>query len=262
MAIMSSRCTSRVASGRCWATQKSGVEEGASRAPAYSYISYIGRQPFYLLNQQLLAPTSTSHGPSCLWCTVLSLNLKAPHDHVRLARPLSPVVTAAAWSPVRTMLCPALPVFSVSRWLSSIAQRFAHLFRRLLRYLAPSWLPEPSRQVDIERPELYPPTTAQIDASTKQFIDSISRQSVCHLVSRHTGGQTCSVIEDKLAYGSFNVCFFVRLDSDASERIVRIPMGPVVVSAWEKLQSEVATIRYTNPDHICLRLRLFLTCRQ
>ncbi|KAF5615665.1 phosphotransferase enzyme family [Fusarium tjaetaba] len=90
----------------------------------------------------------------------------------------------------------------------------------------------------------FPPTEQQLEARIKGFIDSIDKDAVCRLASRHNSHKSCRVVgHDR---GSFNVCFFVLFDAENVTWVVRIPLEPVVCDAWAKVQSEVATMRYVE----------------
>ncbi|KAG8415633.1 hypothetical protein J3458_009462 [Metarhizium acridum] len=89
--------------------------------------------------------------------------------------------------------------------------------------------------------EYCPPTEQQIEGAIQQFIDSVNKDAVCDLASRHNGGKACKII--KKGNGSFNVCFFVRFDAEGKTQVIRIPIEPVVRHAWQKVLSEVATLR-------------------
>lgn len=43
--------------------------------------------------------------------------------------------------------------------------------------------------------------------------------------------------------GSFNVCFSVAFDQEEPEWVVRIPIEPALDDPWNKLLSEVSTLR-------------------
>ncbi|RTE75367.1 hypothetical protein BHE90_010160 [Fusarium euwallaceae] len=90
--------------------------------------------------------------------------------------------------------------------------------------------------------DTFPLTEEQINAQIEEFIGSINEEAVCDLASRHRGQAPCTVLgRDR---GSFNVCFFVRFGTDDARWVVRVPLEPVVVNSWAKLQSEVATLRF------------------
>ncbi|EXM12654.1 hypothetical protein FoTM2_013681 [Fusarium oxysporum f. sp. vasinfectum] len=97
-------------------------------------------------------------------------------------------------------------------------------------------------QVDQDRPGHFPPTEEQLDEKIEKFIESISDDAICRLASKHNDQRLCSVV--RRDRGSFNICFFVRFDGDDMIWVVRIPLKPVVHNVWDKVQSEVATMRY------------------
>ncbi|RSL57397.1 hypothetical protein CEP54_008305 [Fusarium duplospermum] len=90
--------------------------------------------------------------------------------------------------------------------------------------------------------DTFPLTEEQINDQIEEFIGSINEEAVCDLASRYHGQAPCTVLgRDR---GSFNVCFFVRFDNDDVQWVVRVPLKPVVVNSWAKIQSEVATLRF------------------
>lgn len=96
--------------------------------------------------------------------------------------------------------------------------------------------------------DTFPLTWEQTNAQIEEFIDSISEEAICDLASRYRGQGPCTVVgRDR---GSFNVCFFVRFDTDTDHDharwVVRVPLEPVVVDSWAKTQSEVATLRQAS----------------
>lgn len=101
-----------------------------------------------------------------------------------------------------------------------------------------------------------PPTSTPADATPltdgqrrrrkTDFIESIDREAVCALASRLNGDLPCRFDEaTPVANGSFNACFFVEFYTTAerTQWVVRIPIGSIVSQAWEKVQSEVCTLR-------------------
>ncbi|KAF5668735.1 phosphotransferase enzyme family [Fusarium circinatum] len=98
-----------------------------------------------------------------------------------------------------------------------------------------------SFRVDDNTTRGFPPTEEQLEARIKEFIDSIDEDAVSRLASSHNSHKSCRVIgRDR---GSFNVCFFVLFDTENVMWVVRIPLEPVVCDVWDKVQSEVATMR-------------------
>ncbi|KAK0721847.1 hypothetical protein B0T26DRAFT_700441 [Lasiosphaeria miniovina] len=87
----------------------------------------------------------------------------------------------------------------------------------------------------------FPPTYDQIEGALKAFIDSIDPDAVCSLASLHNSSKNCRMFRDA-ASGSYNVCYFVEFD-DGTQWVVRIPLEPCISNVWDKVQSEVATIR-------------------
>lgn len=102
----------------------------------------------------------------------------------------------------------------------------------------------PTSPSDNNTSPTFPLTEEQINSSIQKFIDSVNKAAVCELVSRHNGGKRCQVINQQ--NGSFNLCFFVQFHSDESDDttwVLRIPISPAVCNAWDKLVSEVITMR-------------------
>ncbi|KAI8681736.1 APH domain-containing protein [Fusarium keratoplasticum] len=97
-------------------------------------------------------------------------------------------------------------------------------------------------QADRDTANTFPPTEEQLEERIKKFIVSLDEDAICRLASQHNGQKPCRVVgRDR---GSFNVCFFIHFDQDGGRWVVRIPLEPVVQHAWDKVQSEVATMRY------------------
>ena len=89
--------------------------------------------------------------------------------------------------------------------------------------------------------DCFPPTAEQKESELQAFVDSIDPSNVCSLVSRHNSFKPCRIFQET-ANGSYNVCFFVEFD-ETVKWVVRIPSESSVHNAWDKVQSEVATIR-------------------
>lgn len=87
----------------------------------------------------------------------------------------------------------------------------------------------------------FPPTSEQIEEGLNAFINSIDPNAVCRLASQHNSSKTCWMFQDP-ANGSYNVCYFVEFE-DGTQWVVRIPLEPSIFNVWDKVQSEVATIR-------------------
>ncbi|PTB81723.1 phosphotransferase [Trichoderma longibrachiatum ATCC 18648] len=88
----------------------------------------------------------------------------------------------------------------------------------------------------------YPPSGEQLEERIVEFIDSIIESAVCRLASKYNGQKPCSIIGS--SRGSFNVCFFVRFGVENATWVVKVPLEPVVLDPWAKVQSEAATMRY------------------
>lgn len=98
----------------------------------------------------------------------------------------------------------------------------------------------------------YPPSGEQLEERIVEFIDSIIESAVCRLASKYNGQKPCSIIGS--SRGSFNVCFFVRFGVEHATWVVKVPLEPVVLDPWAKVQSEAATMRYVSA--ICCSLIL------
>ncbi|OTA00023.1 hypothetical protein A9Z42_0029900 [Trichoderma parareesei] len=88
----------------------------------------------------------------------------------------------------------------------------------------------------------YPPTGEQLEERIVEFIDSIVESAVCRLASKYNGQKPCSIVGS--SRGSFNVCFFVQFGEETAQWVVRVPLEPVVINPWAKVQSEAATMSY------------------
>ncbi|KAI0538799.1 kinase-like domain-containing protein [Xylaria digitata] len=78
----------------------------------------------------------------------------------------------------------------------------------------------------------FPQTAEQIEEDLKAFIDSIDPDAVCRLASQYNSSKTCRIFQDP-ANSSYNVCYFVEFEDESC-----------ISNVWDKVQSEVATIRY------------------
>jgi hypothetical protein len=94
--------------------------------------------------------------------------------------------------------------------------------------------------------DYFPPTAAQKESELQAFIASIDPSNVCSLASRHNCFKPCRIFQET-ANGSYNVCFFVEFD-ETVKWVVRIPSESSVHNVWDKVQSEVATIRQATSD--------------
>lgn len=88
----------------------------------------------------------------------------------------------------------------------------------------------------------YTFTDEQHRIRKKAFIDSIDRNAVCSLASRYNNSKPCRIFQDA-TNGSFNVCFFVEFVGEDTRWVVRLPIEPAIHNVWDKVQSEVATMR-------------------
>lgn len=91
------------------------------------------------------------------------------------------------------------------------------------------------------RSHLTPLTPEQRDDEEESFIASIDRSAVCALASSHNDEKPCRIVNS--VRGGFNVCFFIEFRNCITTWVVRIPIEPAVHGVWDKLQSEVATMR-------------------
>ena len=87
----------------------------------------------------------------------------------------------------------------------------------------------------------FPLTDEQCEKGLQAFIDSINPDDVCKLASQHNSSKACRIFRDH-AHGSYNVCYFVEFE-DGTKWVVRIPLVPCISNVWDKVQSEVATVR-------------------
>jgi hypothetical protein len=87
----------------------------------------------------------------------------------------------------------------------------------------------------------FPPSAEQKESELRAFIDSIIPSNVCSLASQYNDSKPCRIFQ-AAENGSYNVCFFVEFD-ESVRWVVRIALEPSVHNIWDKVQSEVATIR-------------------
>lgn len=76
----------------------------------------------------------------------------------------------------------------------------------------------------------------------QEFMASLSRDAIRKLASRYNEYKPCEIFGE--ANGSFNACFFVLFPDDGARWVVRVPIEIEFQQPWEKLQSEVATVKY------------------
>ncbi|KAM0741879.1 hypothetical protein ACQRIT_002056 [Beauveria bassiana] len=76
----------------------------------------------------------------------------------------------------------------------------------------------------------------------QEFMASLSRDAIRKLASRYNEYKPCKIFGE--ANGSFNACFFVLFPDDGARWVVRVPIEIEFQQPWEKLQSEVATVKY------------------
>jgi len=105
-----------------------------------------------------------------------------------------------------------------------------------------SGVSEPAAGTLEPNPQEFPSATEdQRKQARKAFIESIDSDAVCTLASKFHNGRSCRVVGRES--GSFNVCFFVAFGQDEPEWVVRIPIEPALDDPWNKLLSEVSTLR-------------------
>ena len=139
-------------------------------------------------------------------------------------------------------LVPALLHFLSApwRWISTRTRLWANA----LAFLSTRCLPATTLAASLA--DATPLTEEQRANRKAEFIQSIDREAICALASRHNHGLPCRLdASEPTANGSFNVCFFVEFHTTAerTQWVVRVPIEPVISRTWEKVQSEVCTIR-------------------
>lgn len=129
-------------------------------------------------------------------------------------------------------------LFAPWRW---VATRALSLWRTL-----PALLPHRRGPPTMTPADATPLTDQQRLDRKAKYIQSIDREAICALASRHNNNLPCRLDKSSpMENGSFNVCFFVEFYTtpERIQWVVRVPIEPVVHRAWDKLQSEVCTIR-------------------
>ncbi|KAH7317696.1 kinase-like domain-containing protein [Rhexocercosporidium sp. MPI-PUGE-AT-0058] len=94
--------------------------------------------------------------------------------------------------------------------------------------------------------DYFPPTAEQKARELQAFIDSINPNDVCSLASQYKFLKPCRIFQ-KTPNGSYNICFFVEFEHYV-KWVVRIPSESSVYNIWDKVQSEVTTIRYLKAN--------------
>ncbi|KAK5997542.1 hypothetical protein PT974_02905 [Cladobotryum mycophilum] len=84
--------------------------------------------------------------------------------------------------------------------------------------------------------------SSDTDNMKQEFVNSIDIEAVRAIASRNNHGKSCTVTEP--LFGSFNVCFVIKFDSEDTTWVISIPSVPAVHDAWDKLRSEVVIMEY------------------
>lgn len=90
---------------------------------------------------------------------------------------------------------------------------------------------------------ITPPTPKQRETKEEQFVKGIDHEAIRALASRYNRHLPCILDESATSQGSFNVCFFINFYTIDRTWVVRIPIKPAIHRVWEKLQSEVCSMR-------------------
>lgn len=121
----------------------------------------------------------------------------------------------------------------LSAWTSARSFLFA-FWRRVIIY--------GTQVVGIKRAvDQFPAPPKAIKAAAEAFIQALQTSAVEALASRYNKNEACKVF--RRLHGSFNVCYFVEFE-DGTRWTIRIPITPRLHKPWEKVQSEVATLKY------------------
>ncbi|OAQ98384.1 hypothetical protein LLEC1_07196 [Akanthomyces lecanii] len=86
----------------------------------------------------------------------------------------------------------------------------------------------------------FPPAPKATREAADAFMQSLLPSAIEALASKHNNGKACTIFSR--LYGSFNVCFFVRFE-DGLQWTVRNPIIPRLHEPWQKLESEVVTLK-------------------
>lgn len=77
----------------------------------------------------------------------------------------------------------------------------------------------------------------------QRFIDSLDTEAICRLASSYHGGIPCTTFGSP-KHGSFNVCIFVKFETNSPERwAVRMPLPARAAWIDERIETELATMR-------------------
>lgn len=87
---------------------------------------------------------------------------------------------------------------------------------------------------------LKPLTYQQRKLRSDEFVNSIDTDAIRALASKYNGGLSCII--RRRCQGSFNVCYILDFPNGTT-RLVRLPIEPVVHELWDKVRSEVYTMR-------------------
>jgi hypothetical protein len=89
-----------------------------------------------------------------------------------------------------------------------------------------------------------------VEKNTEEFIKSIHSDVVCALASSYNKGRPCSILSEPKR-GSYNICYPIvfkpMADGSVDQKwVVRIPLEPRVKLVDEKLENEVAVMRFVH----------------
>ncbi|KAK0609325.1 kinase-like domain-containing protein [Bombardia bombarda] len=125
-------------------------------------------------------------------------------------------------------------------WTSST--RFLHNNFRLLTLI--TGLRLSATAITLPHHHQWPLTDQQVYRRTHDFFNSIDDGAIRALGARHHPRHLpCEI---KVRYrGTFNGCFVIE-HSDGTTRVVRVALEPAVQDAWDKVRSEVCTMKYVR----------------
>ncbi|OAR00013.1 hypothetical protein LLEC1_04496 [Akanthomyces lecanii] len=131
--------------------------------------------------------------------------------------------------------------------IQSLLSRWKTLLWTLIRKWSGMTIsPKSSRDVEQcienEARDTLQPNTTHLQQTKEAFIRSIQPRAIEALAQKHNNQKPCRIFGRE--NGSFNVCFFLEFPDDGARWVVRVPIEPALQQAWEKLESEVATVTY------------------
>lgn len=126
----------------------------------------------------------------------------------------------------------------LSRWATAL-WKFIRKWGAAVVSVDPS--PDIEQGIQCEAQNTAQPNATHLKFVKEAFIDSLQPHAIESLASTYNNQKRCRTFRKE--NGSFNVCYFVEFPEDGVQWVVRVPIEPALQHPWEKMQSEIATIK-------------------